>query len=289
MMLALPLWLAALSLTPRSALAQTDGAGLAMPWMVGLGALILLPGLLLLFWLAQRLGALRAEAAALAAGNAELRHLAERAETKARQLDAAIAAMSDGFMATDHELRLIGWNSRFPDYAGVPRHALRIGMPMEEVLRLQAEAGEFGLVDPDAEAARRIAVLRDGPLLERWVRRRPDGSRLELRRAPLPGGGYVTLYTPLAGAGADRNVDSLAEAFRQEWSSRMPRLAAAAADGDATATRDVAHALRGIAANAGWPAAAALLARVEAAALSGDVPELRLLTAMLPVEAPRST
>ncbi|MBU8545020.1 MULTISPECIES: PAS domain-containing protein [Roseomonadaceae] len=289
-MLALPLWLAALSLMPRPALAQAVALWPTASWMAGgLLALLCALGLLVVLRMAHQLREMRREAAALAAGNVDLRLLAERAETKARQLDAAIAAMSDGFMATDSDLRLVGWNSRFADYAGLPRHGLRIGMPMEEVLRLQAEAGEFGLVDPDAEAARRIAVLRDGPLLERWVRRRPDGSRLELRRAPLPGGGYVTLYTPLAEDRADRSIDSLAEAFRQEWADRMPRLVAAATRGDAPAARDLAHALRGIAANAGWPAAADLLAQVEAVALAGDAPELRRLTCKLPVEAPRST
>ncbi|MGX9962808.1 PAS domain-containing protein [Roseomonas sp. F4] len=254
--------------------------------LLGLSLLLFL--LLLRQW--QVLRALRAEVVTLRASQTELRLLAERAENRTRQLDAAIAAMSDGVMVTDDALRLVGWNSRFPDYAGVPREALRIGMPMAEVLRLQAEGGEFGLVDPDAEVRRRMAALRDGPLLERWVRRRPDGSRLELRRAPLPGGGYVTLYTPLAGDdGPDRHVDSLAEAFRNEWANRIPALIAAVADGDALRARATSHALRGIAANAGWRSAANILAAAEAAALAGDLTELRLLTAQLPLEAPRTT
>ncbi|OYW09893.1 MAG: hypothetical protein B7Z53_02040 [Rhodospirillales bacterium 12-71-4] len=121
--------------------------------------------------------------------------------------------------------------------------------------------------------------------MERWVRDRPDGSRLELRRAPLPGGGYVTLYTPVRDPDGGPAL-SLAEAFRAEWRGRLPRLTAAAADGDTPGARQVAHALRGIAGNAGWPAVAGVLAAVEAAAEAGDVTELRLLTALLPVEPP---
>jgi PAS domain-containing protein len=218
----------------------------------------------------------------LAASNAELRLTADRAEAKARMLDGVLAAMADGVLVVDADLRLAGWNPRFPDYAGVPRRALRIGMPMREVVRLQAEGGEFGLVDPEAETERRMRLMQVGPGLERWQRERPDGSHLELRRAPLPGGGFVTLYTPVLAKPAGPPEASMAEAFRAEWLSRFPRLTAAAADGDAAAVREAAHALLGIAGNAGWSAAAAALAVIEGAAEAGNMTEVRLMTATLP-------
>ncbi|WP_439595287.1 PAS domain-containing protein [Falsiroseomonas sp.] len=253
--------------------------------------LAILALLLALAWAGLRLRAAAARGRLLAAENAALRQVLDRAEAKARQLDGAFAAMTDGVMVTDDALRLVGWNTRFPDYAGVPRQALRIGMPLEEVLRLQAEAGEFGLVDPEAEVARRMQILRSGQILERFTRERPDGSLLQLRRAPLPGGGFVTLYTPIAAAGAGQaalDPAGLAAAFRQEWNTRLPRLMAAAADADLPAVLAAAHALRGIAGNAGWPATAALLAEVEAAARAGDTVALRLLASQLPQEPPGS-
>lgn len=227
--------------------------------------------------------------ARLTAANTELKAMAERAEAKSRMLDGVLAAMADGVMVMDAELRMVGWNARFADYAGVPRRALRIGMPMVELLRLQAEAGEFGLVDPDEEVERRMATLRDGPVLDRWQRERPDGSRIEMRRAPLPGGGFVTLYTPLpanAPAIAPTTAEGLDRAFRAEWSARIPRLTAAAADGDAPAARVAAHALRGIAANAGWTGAAATLGAIEAAAEARDLIEVRALASMLALDPP---
>jgi signal transduction histidine kinase len=114
---------------------------------------------------------------------------------KTAQLEATLAGMSDGIMMVDACLCLLAWNDKFPDFTGVPRDILRIGMTMEEVLRAQAEAGEFGAVDVEAEVARRMALLRSGGSTGTVQRVRPNGRMLELRRNPIAGGGFVTLYS----------------------------------------------------------------------------------------------
>ena len=103
--------------------------------------------------------------------------------------------MSDGIMMVDADLCLLAWNDKFPDFTGVPRDILRVGMSMEDILRAQAEAGEFGAVDVEAEVARRMALLRSGGSTGTMQRARPNGRMLELRRNPIAGGGFVTLYT----------------------------------------------------------------------------------------------
>ncbi|HTW69288.1 MAG TPA: PAS-domain containing protein [Acetobacteraceae bacterium] len=113
---------------------------------------------------------------------------------KTAQLEAALSGMSDGIMMMDPDLRLLAWNERFPDFTGVPRNILRVGMPLEDILRAQAEAGEFGAVDTAAEVARRIALIRSGESTGTMLRLRPGGRMLELRRNPIAGGGFVTLY-----------------------------------------------------------------------------------------------
>ncbi len=100
-------------------------------------------------------------------------------------------------MMVGADLRLLAWNDRFPDFTGVPREILRVGMTMEEILRAQAEAGEFGAVDVEAEVARRMALLRSGGSTGTMQRARPGGRMLELRRNPIAGGGFVTLYTDI--------------------------------------------------------------------------------------------
>jgi PAS domain-containing protein len=273
------------------ALPASAQGNLALPPLVGPVAVALVAAAAVGLMIVRMRGAERrlAEAEAmrarLEAENRVLRTAAERAESQARLLDSAIAAMTSGVAVVDADLRIVTWNPRFPEVAGIPRAALHIGMPFEDAVLLQARAGEFGLVDPEAETARRMAQLREGRNLERWERQRPDGSRIELRRAPLPGGGFVTVYTRLDDPAPMMDPD-LAQAFRADWNARLPRLTAAAADGDIPAVRITAHALRGIAANAGWVGAVATLVAIEAAAAASDPREVRALAASLMLDEP---
>ncbi len=117
-----------------------------------------------------------------------------RADAKAAQLEATVAGMSDGVALLDPQLRLLEWNQPFADLAGVPAHLLQPGTTMEDILRAQAEAGEFGQVQVQAEIARRLAVLHTVQGERTATRTRPDGRIIELRRTLLPDGNSVALY-----------------------------------------------------------------------------------------------
>jgi signal transduction histidine kinase/CheY-like chemotaxis protein len=112
-------------------------------------------------------------------------------------LAATLSGMSDGIMMVDGDLRLMAWNQHFPEFTGVPAEILRVGMSMEEILRGQVAGGEFGPVDVELEVARRLALLRSGATMGTIERPRPTGRHLEIRRNPLPDGGFVTLYTDI--------------------------------------------------------------------------------------------
>ena len=137
----------------------------------------------------------RRDRAVLAAAYAELATAKSAAEARSAQLEATLSGMSDGVMMLDAESRLVQWNDRFAELTGVPRAMLRVGVAMEDMIRAQARAGEFGPVDVEAEVARRINTVRtfnQSPVVERT---RPNGQVVELRRNPGPSGGSVTLYT----------------------------------------------------------------------------------------------
>lgn len=114
---------------------------------------------------------------------------------KTRQLEASLAGMSDGIMMVDAELCLLAWNDKFPKFTGVPQDMLRVGLPMRDMLRAQALAGEFGPVEVETEVAQRLDALHRISSIGAIERHRPNGQVIELRRNPLPGGGFVTLYT----------------------------------------------------------------------------------------------
>ena len=121
-----------------------------------------------------------------------------RHESLAREravLAATLTGMSDGIIMVDGELRLMAWNQHFPELTGVPADILRAGLPMEEILRGQVASGEFGPVDLEVEVQRRLALLRAGATMGTIERARRSGQRLEIRRDPLPGGGFVARYS----------------------------------------------------------------------------------------------
>jgi signal transduction histidine kinase len=129
--------------------------------------------------------------------------------SRSERLEVVLAGMTNGVMMLDAGLRLVEWNSHFAEFTGVPAGMLQVGLPMGEILRAQALAGEFGEVDAETEVARRMALLRAGTSSGTIERTRPNGRVMELRRNPLPDGGFVTLYTDVT---ARRQAE---EQFRQ--------------------------------------------------------------------------
>ena len=157
-------------------------------WAFATGSLALALLAALLFW--ERQNARRCRNA--------LADLTEQARLQSAKIDAVMTSMPDGIMVVDSDLRLLDWNAHFPEFAGVPAEMLQVGLELADILRAQAAAGEFGVVEVDMEVARRMELLRKGGSTGTIERTRPDGSTLELRRSPLSGGGFVTLYTDIS-------------------------------------------------------------------------------------------
>jgi signal transduction histidine kinase len=144
----------------------------------------------------KRVAALAEGQAVLAAANAQLEVARAEATAKTEQLEVTLAGMADGVSMLDAHLCLVEWNARFPEIAGIPGDILRVGQPMEQILRAQAIAGQFGDVNVEAEIERRMATLRAGRA-GTTERATPDGRFLQLRRNRLPDGGFVTLYSDI--------------------------------------------------------------------------------------------
>ncbi|RAU22090.1 PAS domain-containing sensor histidine kinase [Paramagnetospirillum kuznetsovii] len=96
----------------------------------------------------------------------------------------------------DQNLRLVLWNGRFAEMFHLPPHLLRRGAAFEDIMRYNAELGEYGPGDPEALVAERVSRAR---LFKhhRTERTRPDGRIIEIIGNPLPGGGFVTSYTDI--------------------------------------------------------------------------------------------
>ena len=109
-------------------------------------------------------------------------------------LEAALENMSQGISVVDRELRLVAWNQRYADLFGYPRALLAVGTPVEALVRHNARRGLLGEGDAEALVARRLAHMRAGtPYVAE--RRFPDGTVVEIRGNPMPGGGFVATFT----------------------------------------------------------------------------------------------
>lgn len=96
----------------------------------------------------------------------------------------------------DAELHLVEWNQHFAALFGIPSTVLRPDLPLDELLRIQAQDGAFGTLDDiEGEVARRLGELKGdtetvptiyagpgGRTLAVLTRRHDDGSRFLILR-----------------------------------------------------------------------------------------------------------
>jgi PAS domain-containing protein len=105
--------------------------------------------------------ALDRERAVVARTQLELSDARGRLERRTGQLQALLGIVDEGVLALDAELRAMEWNRRFPLLFGLPADLLQPGLPLDAILRVQAQGGAFGpLQDIEAEVAQRVAQLR---------------------------------------------------------------------------------------------------------------------------------
>jgi signal transduction histidine kinase/Na+/proline symporter len=112
-----------------------------------------------------------------------------------RVLLAALENMSQGICVVDAQLRVVAWNRRYAELFSYPPGLLKVGCPVEQLTRCAIGDGMIGdAAQVEAAVERRLMHMRRGtPHLSE--RRFPDGSVVEIRGNPMPGGGFVATFT----------------------------------------------------------------------------------------------
>ncbi len=111
-------------------------------------------------------------------------------------LQSALDQVRHGLGVYDKEMRLICWNRQFRELLDLPPELGRVGVPLDRILQVCADRGDFGIGDPEALVADRL--LRLAVTKETFQERIRDGERvLEVRTSSMPQGGIVTTYSDI--------------------------------------------------------------------------------------------
>jgi signal transduction histidine kinase/DNA-binding response OmpR family regulator/HAMP domain-containing protein len=102
--------------------------------------------------------------------------------------------MAQGVTMFDGAGKLVAWNQQFRDLLDLPDKLLSKTATFTDFIRHLAARGDFGQGNTEQQVRKRIGSL-DKPYM--GARTLPDGRVLEVRRNPVPGGGFVAMYTDI--------------------------------------------------------------------------------------------
>lgn len=132
-------------------------------------------------------------------------------------VQAGLDMVNQGFTIIDADLRLMAWNRTFIEMLDFPPEFGRFGMPFEAFMRYNAERGEYGPGPIEELVAERLAAART--LAPHYIERiRPNGRIIAVRGEPVPGRGFVTLYTDIT---EQRNIERLIREQNSELERRV--------------------------------------------------------------------
>ncbi|UCV19234.1 PAS-domain containing protein [Ferribacterium limneticum] len=134
-------------------------------------------------------------------------------------LQAGLDLLDQGITVFDADLRLVAWNRPFLQLLEFPDELAYIGAPFAGFIRYNAERGEYGPGDIEAQIAERVAAARNfAPHVTE--RQRPNGRVLLLRGEPLAHKGFVTLYSDVT---EQRYIEHLTEHQNIQLDERVRR------------------------------------------------------------------
>jgi len=111
-------------------------------------------------------------------------------------LQSALDQVRHGLSVFDKDMRLICWNRQFREILNLPPEVMRVGAPLDRILRALAVRGQFGEGDPDELVADRLMKL--AVTKQTFQEQLADSGRiLEVRTSPMPQGGIVTTYSDI--------------------------------------------------------------------------------------------
>lgn len=112
-------------------------------------------------------------------------------------LQTTLQNITHGISVVDRDLNLVIWNDQYLKLFDYPDSLIYVGKPLRDVLKFNAERGDFGARKHQTEIAKRIKYLQRASSYS-IVRRRSNGTTIKSTGEPMPGGGFVTTYEDIS-------------------------------------------------------------------------------------------
>ena len=125
-------------------------------------------------------------------------------EAQARRYEKAIDIISPGICFFDGEQRVIQCNRRYAEIYRLAPEQVRPGMTLREVVELRVAAGTSAM-DVDGYLAWSASINSSGAA-KTWAAKLKDGRTIQIRRQPMPDGGWVTAHEDVTELDATRAV-----------------------------------------------------------------------------------
>ena len=108
-------------------------------------------------------------------------------------LQTTLENITHGISVVDGDLNLVIWNDRYLSLFEYPENFIYVGKPIKDVLKYNADRGDFGDRDKEEEMRKRLTHLTNRTPYEH-VRTRSNGVVIKSIGEPMPEGGFVTTY-----------------------------------------------------------------------------------------------
>jgi signal transduction histidine kinase len=120
-----------------------------------------------------------------------------RTPSQRTMIEAGLNLIQQAMSIFDSDLRLVLINRQMQQMFSLPSELVQTGVGFDKLIHFLAERGEYGEIDDlDAFVANRTELARtfEAHYMER---KRANGRMISVEGAPLPEGGWVTVYTDI--------------------------------------------------------------------------------------------
>ncbi|MBT3700295.1 MAG: response regulator [Alphaproteobacteria bacterium] len=127
-------------------------------------------------------------------------------EAKNAILVTVLDSLDQGIFAFDGDLSMIAWNEKLKTIRDYPDDLVGEGVAFERLMQHDIARHEFGAGDPEEMLLNKISKASEFTP-HAFERQRNDGTFIEVRGGPLPGGGFVSTFADItARKEAEREV-----------------------------------------------------------------------------------